>query len=301
MSTKEIVSHTDVQSAEEIQVFWTPEMFQEAVPETRPDFESSSEELLHESAEEPGYDEPANAAGSETNGDPELESLDVKAGCTGKLVGKPSASKYKCSGRLFYEKKGKPYYCSAGAIHGHVVLTLGFSMYNNLSWAKKNLFMPGYSDPAMKGLKFNCSNALAFNLWTEKRMREYDYAMCPVRTNMTPSIGHWGLLWNANTQSREWFALGYPSRPSPPYPSDGKKMFYTKFHARGMNDNLVQVGNNNFMGGGYGSLWITTSKGKEVYVNGVQAYREGNCISYSPYFNEDVKKLKARTIESALA
>jgi V8-like Glu-specific endopeptidase len=207
-------------------------------------------------------------------------------------VGDPRKYPYSACGKLFFTQGNGDFMGSAAVVSPNVILTAGHCVHQGAGggWSTNVAFYPAYP---LLGKQFAYHTLAAWTAWTGNSDRKFDYGLIWVDDNIGAQVGWLGLLWNASTAGRTWNAVAYPADPSPPFPSDGGKMYETR-GAYVASDTAGTIGldHDDMKHGSSGGNWITDFNGAPNYSNGLQSFHTSMPnIEYGPYFDDSVKKL----------
>jgi V8-like Glu-specific endopeptidase len=176
----------------------------------------------------------------------------------------------------------------------NVLLTAGHCVYSG-GWSSNVAFYPSYPKRAATdpNYRFSYSYEAAWTAWTQNGNRAFDYGLIWINNDPGHKVGWLGLLWNANTSGRAWYAVGYPATPNPPF--NGNVMDEALGNvASSSTSGTIGLTNDNMEHGSSGGPWITDFNGSpREYANGLQSFHihDGDFTEFGPYFTADVKGL----------
>ena len=232
----------------------------------------------------------AHGHGEDKDPSPHAEPL----GMGGQAVAQPLNYPYRTAGKVFFTQNGGDFTGSAAMISPNILLTAGHCVYEG-GWSTNMVFYPSYgkrgaTDPAYK---FNYSYLACWTAWNQHGNRAFDYGMVWMPTAPGNRIGWLGTLWNAPTANRVWDAVGYPSRPNPPFNGNTMCEALGQF-AASSTSGVIGLTNDNMEQGSSGGPWITAwNESARTHANGLQSFHitDGDTIEYGPYFTQDLNGL----------
>jgi V8-like Glu-specific endopeptidase len=275
---KTTIKKNNKKTHEEMLAYWTPERRANAIPKPLPIRKKKQKKSRGEETDPKVISHPQ--APTELFLPEALQSVGMEA----HKVSDPTVFPYRAVGKIFFTQNGSDYVGSASSTGDHVLLTAAHCVYDNGGWSSWLHFFPYY--PYVFAPNYWPSKMMIYNAWKKNRDFDYDYAMMSVDANMTPSIGHLGLLVNAGLTGQTWKAIGYPAVK--PFPGD--RMYYAN-GAFVQTEEQVCMNHNDMTGGCSGGPWLAKQLGN--YANGVNSYRPADepKVMYSPYFDSSVEHM----------
>lgn len=209
---------------------------------------------------------------------------------------------FRTVGKLFFERDGKRYVCSAASIGGCAIWTAGHCVHSGNNkpggWSKRVVFVPAYRDGSAPYGQWPAKQLFTRTAWYRygipKGLSE-DMGGAILHRNkgrkISQRVGWLGFAWNWS-RTQHWVATGYPAAR----PFNGKRQIITAAsHAYngnvGRNPAPVGIGCD-MTGGCSGGPWIWRF-GAGNYLNGDNSYRRSNKPKelYSPYFGNAARSL----------
>jgi V8-like Glu-specific endopeptidase len=317
-----VSSGPTIQSAAEVEAYWTPDRMRDAKPFPMPslsqddiqakgalDTEQASGPFVAVPGALPEGEPTVATQGEvpavESGGDIEPLGYSYPPPFTRHAVFPAAAYRtypYITVGKVFFTIPGKgDHVCSGSSAVGRAVWTAGHCVYTpGTGWHTNWAFVPAYKNGNAPYGIWPANELWSLNGWTAHDNNGYDIGMAVTTDQggkkLSQRVGYLGFM--ANTSRRQhWHNLGYPQ--DPPFNGEVMQMCIGSHARNDANFSPMPVGMGcDLTGGASGGPWIVKFNprhGAFDYVNGVNSYKYTKpwqpLQMYSPYFGNGAVNL----------
>jgi V8-like Glu-specific endopeptidase len=202
-------------------------------------------------------------------------------------------------GALFYDNTQGDHYCTAGVVespHGNLLVTAAHCIYSGSGgYSKHIVFVPGYQDGEMPYGVWAVKRMLVDDRWIRSSDPDLDVGFVTLESNGGMNIQQ--MLGANKLGINKGFdnlvrVTGYPSASDEPVTCTARSVQQSAFQMR-----FACAG---YPGGTSGSPWVLhlnphKRTGEIVgVIGGYQAGGDTDSVSYSSYFDDDIKRLYDR-------
>lgn len=270
-------SHTQVDSQEALEAYWTPERMKNA--------------------------KPGNTINSQGWGE-QGRSIMPKAGAEAQAAPQPKAAPLKRAGspapvshigKVFFTLGGQNYVCSANAVQStnqSTVATAGHCTYDiNAGWASKFVFVPAYNNGDAPYGMWSATSLHSTNEWVSRNDISYDGAFAVVAPlngrTLAATVGASKIGFNL-ARGLTYTAYGYPA--ATPFNGETLKSCYGTASRDRIGGTQSQGIPCDMTGGSSGGPWFigSGSSGTQNSVNSF-GYNIQKNVMYGPYFGSSIQ------------
>lgn len=214
------------------------------------------------------------------------------------LASNYSAFPYKTVGKVFFNKGGQPFVCSASSIGNYAVITAGHCVSDGQGHFHTNwVFVPAYNAGAAPFGQWTANMLIVSSAWHTGGGSlwgsDFGGAVLNKVANLKISqkVGWLGWAVNLPVGAQHWHSIGYPA--SAPF-NGAKQIICAASWATSDSTSTFGIGCDATGGTSGGPLIRLMRPGvtsASNYVNGLNSYKYGNqpLALYSPYFGNSAK------------
>lgn len=157
--------------------------------------------------------------------------------------------------------------------------------------ASSIIFAPGYANGQAPHNLWHVHKAYTDSAWQADQSIDDDICFLKVGANVQGRVGSLNLLTGAHPQACD--VIGYPDGLSSPVQATVQAAWHTEGHQ-------LTFTCNGYPNGTSGSPWIINGSSAYGLIGGYQQGGDTSSVSYSPYFETNVRNLYSMAIEAFL-
>jgi len=202
---------------------------------------------------------------------------------------------YSAVGRIVFHWNKRDWHGSAWAVDDQTIVTAGHNVQEDGIWSSNLRFQLRFQN-GVSAEEVELSTVWSLKGWVRDEDLGYDLAVCM----LSKKLAHLGqplpVMGNVPPDQNEYDAVGYPGKPSPIHPFDGRVMWESRgdfVSASPSTAAPVKIKAENGMTQGCsGGPWIVRLPGNgALYANGLNSFGGGGDWMQSPYFGVGIANL----------